>query len=105
MDTFTQTFLQDRGLESFEQRLVNLGVSSVEDLSALTEQDFEKIGMLVVHIRKVQQGLAELRSPGGGSVGEYGSPASRVSLELENPWKHGRAQAQTVMKPRRKTKK
>lgn len=74
MDTFTQTFLQDRGLESFEQRLVNLGVSSVEDLSALKEQDFEKIGMLIVHIRKVQQGLAELRSPGGGSVGEYGSP-------------------------------
>ncbi|GBG25368.1 Hypothetical Protein FCC1311_015862 [Hondaea fermentalgiana] len=80
MDTSTQTFLQDRGLDKFKKPLTLVGVKSINELALLTAQDLESIGMNDIDRRKLQDGIEELsKIIVDGSNGIDASPGSASS--------------------------
>ncbi|GBG34348.1 Hypothetical Protein FCC1311_105712 [Hondaea fermentalgiana] len=103
MDTYTQTFLQDRDLDRFENPLARMGVKSIDEMALLTEQDLESIGMNVIDRRKLQHGIAELSaSNGDGSNGIDASLGSASPGSLQ-AWDSASSSSQETGKKTRKS--
>lgn len=65
--TALQKFLQENSLSEFERQLTHLGITSLTELSKAKESDLQDMGMLLVHLRKIEKGLANLQRTSSGN--------------------------------------